>query len=886
MSKATIRIQTFDQGLKQEQDYWLSRMAESVSCNIRADYERPAAYAAHKGRLDLSLPEALSERMTKLASGSPFLVYTILMAVLKICLHRYTGNAVITVGSPARKKNGEPNPPSNALPIVDAVDGSTRFKEFLTQVRQTLAEAYKRQNYPFDHLIVNLGLDHIENRCALFDIALALENIHAPLPDAKNDMTLTFAISEGAISGRIEFNSSLFAAETIERFSNHLLTTLGSAIENIDSPIAELEMLTEQERHHLLTIWNQTASDFSSDKRIHDLFESQVMTRPEATALIFEGGSLTYRALNDFANRIAHCLRSLGVGPESMVGLCAERSPEAIAGLMAILKAGGVYLPIDPRYPRERVDFMLRDAGVSVLLTQQALLEQLLEYEGKIVCFDRDREMIASHSADNLDSLTTPDNAAYVIYTSGSTGQPKGVVIRHRGLCNLIESHIRDFDMRPESRVLQFASLSFDSSMPDIFGSLVSGAALWLSNPDALFSGKDFSRLLRYHAITIATMPPAVLAVVRDDDLPALQTVISAGEQCSANVLRRWSSKRRFFNAYGPTEATVCTILFKYDRVNREVVPIGRPIDNTQIYLLDSLFRPVPVGVAGELFIGGVALARCYLNRPDLTAEKFIPDPFSSEPGARLYTTGDLARYLPDGNVEFIGRSDSQVKIRGYRIETGEIEAALKQHPSVQENIVVVGEDAAGGKLLVAYAVARPGLPANPDELRDYLKRKLPEYMMPSVFVMLEAFPLTTHGKIDRRALPSPNRGRRAAFVPPGTPTEAKLAEIWSELLGIDEVDADKNLLVGINDSFFDLGGHSLLAVRMFARVREAFGVELPMNIIFTTAPTIAGLARAIEERLIEQADAGELASMLKDLDGLSDEEIQSLIESEIESQQ
>lgn len=535
-----------------------------------------------------------------------------------------------------------------------------------------------------------------------------------------------------------------------------------------------------------------------------------------------------------------------------------ERSLLTIVSILGILKAGGVYLPLDPKYPKERLAFTIEDARLSMLLTQQSLTIEA----GKsttVVFLDRESEIIAQHSSTNLNQVVTPDNLAYIIYTSGSTGKPKGVLLAHRGLCNLATAQIQAFDIRPDSRLLQFASLSFDASISEIFMALVAGATLCLATTEALLPGANLLRLLRDRAITTVTLPPSVLAVLPVEELPALQTIIVAGEACSADIVSRWGRDRRFFNAYGPTEGTVCaTIAECTDTQNQP--SIGRPIANTQVYILDRHLQPVPIGVLGELYIGGIGLAQAYLNRPDLTQEKFIPNPFinfklsiwdfelsnqdnnlrspktDNLKSNRLYQTGDLARYLPDGNIEFLGRIDHQVKIRGFRIELGEIETVLRQHPDVLTCVVVADKDRFD-KRLVAYIIPQNGITINQQQLKDYLKEHLPDYMLPAALTILNTLPLTSNGKVDRQALPAPDTDRSlklATFVMPRDSLELELVQIWEEVMNVRPI--------GVTDNFFDIGGHSLLAVRLMALIQQQFGRELPLSILFQSG-TIEHLA-------------------------------------------
>jgi len=510
-----------------------------------------------------------------------------------------------------------------------------------------------------------------------------------------------------------------------------------------------------------------------------------------------------------------------------------------VVGLLAILKAGGAYVPLDPAYPQERLAFILEDAQILVLITQKHLITSLPEHRAHLVCLDADWEAIAQESEKNPVSGVKPENLAYAIYTSGSTGKPKGVLVVHQGLCNLAAAQIRTFDVQPNSCVLQFASLSFDASISEIVMALCSGARLCLGIRESLLPGSALIQLLHQQSITHMTLPPSGLAALPIEQLPALRTLIVAGEACSANLVAQWSKRRRFFNAYGPTESTICATVAEYTDCS-EQISIGRPIANTQVYILDNHLHPVPIGVPGELHISSVGLARGYLNHPELTREKFIPNPFSDKPGVRLYKTGDLARYLPNGNIEFLGRLDHQIKLRGFRIELGEIEAVLSQHPAVFQAVVIVREDVPDQQRLVAYVVLHPAALTTSD-LRHWLKQRLPDYMLPSAFVVLEALPLTPNGKVNRRALPLPpvlSPEFAQAYVAPQTAVEEAMGEIWAEVLGLQQV--------GIHDNFFDLGGHSLLATQLIGRLRDKFQVNLPLRTLFE-APTVAAMAAYIE---------------------------------------
>jgi amino acid adenylation domain-containing protein/non-ribosomal peptide synthase protein (TIGR01720 family) len=615
---------------------------------------------------------------------------------------------------------------------------------------------------------------------------------------------------------------------------------------NSSQSINNSSALTAQEQHKLLIEWNNTKADYPKYLCIHQLFEKQVEKTPDNIALVFEGQKITYQQLNDQANKLAYYLQDLGIKPEVLVGICLERSLEMIVGILGILKAGGAYIPLDPTYPKERLSFMLSDSQVQVVLTQEKFVEELSKSQAKLVCLDRDSEAFHKENIENPSSGVIPQNLAYVIYTSGSTGTPKGVLIQHQGLCNLTQAFVKLFGIEQNSRILQFASFSFDASVAEIFIALSSGGSLYLATQDSLRPGADLIQLLQEKSITHALLVPTVLAALPIEDLPNLQTLIVGGEACNLKLVAEWSKGRRVFNAYGPTESTVCATVAEFTAGETQLT-IGRSIANTQIYILDNQQQPVPVGVAGELYIGGDGLARGYLNRPDLTQEKFIPHPFAETEGSRLYKTGDLARFLPDGRIEYLGRVDHQVKIRGFRIELGEIETLLNQHSDVQQAVVVTREDIPGDKRLVAYIVLKQKVAAIANTLKQFLQQKLPYYMVPAVFVILDSLPLTPNGKVDRQNLPACDRTRpdlEENFVAPRNPIEKKLTTIWTQLLGLEQI--------GVNDNFFHLGGHSLIAIQMLSRIREVFSIELSFQQVFTN-PTISSLAQLIAQTNKEQ---------------------------------
>ncbi|HYH79110.1 MAG TPA: amino acid adenylation domain-containing protein, partial [Longimicrobium sp.] len=613
----------------------------------------------------------------------------------------------------------------------------------------------------------------------------------------------------------------------LERLVEALELSPGRAIGSID-------VLPEAERRVVVEEWNRTDAEYPAGACIHELFEAQAARTPDAVAVRFEEESLTYAELDGRANRLANHLRRRGVGLETRVGICLERGMEMIVSVLAVLKAGGAYVPLDPAYPAERLAFMLSDSGAPLLLTRLPLPAGLPPHAAEVVCLDADRERIEAESVRAPAAGARPDQLAYVIYTSGSTGTPKGVMVPHRGVPNLAYAQARRFGIDGTSRVLQFASLSFDAAVAEVFDALLAGATLVMAPREELLPGVGLLETLRRGRVTVATLPPSVLAILPPDDLPELRTVVSAGEAVDAATVERWSAGRAFVNAYGPTETTVCASAARC-KADGRVPAIGRALENVRVYVLDAAGRPAPIGVPGELYVGGVGVARGYLGRPGLTAERFVPDPFGAAEG-RLYRTGDRVRWSAGGELEFLGRVDAQVKVRGFRIEPGEIEGALHRSEGVADCVVVAREDVPGEKRLVAYVVGDVEAGA----LREHLLRALPEYMVPSAFVFLETLPLTPNGKPDRKALPAPEYAADAdRYVAPRTPVEEVLAGIWAEVLRLERV--------GVEESFFELGGHSLLATRVVSRVRELFDVELPLRALFE-GPTVAELAVCVEE--------------------------------------
>ncbi|HEY0737636.1 MAG TPA: amino acid adenylation domain-containing protein, partial [Herpetosiphonaceae bacterium] len=880
---------------------WRQHLADLPALQLPTDHPRPAN-PTHQGAIhEFALPPALHARLAALSQQEGATLFMTLLTAFQMLLVRYCNQTDIVVGTAVANRTRAETEELigffvNQLVLRADLSGNPLFREALKRVREVCLSAYAHQDLPFEELVKALNPERRINQAPLFQVEIIYENTAMPtlalpglaaqslgdqLPMARFDLVLAFQEDAHRLSGTLVYSTELFEAATMTRLLGHYLTLLEGIADNPDRRLADLPLLTAAERRQLLVDWNATKTDLPPAQCAHQLFAAQALRTPDAIALVMDDHQVTYQTLDARANQLAHHLRSLGVGPEVRVGLCVERSLDLIVGLLGIMKAGGAYVPLDPAYPQERLAFMLADSQVPLVLTQEHLLAGLPASQARYVCFDQIEEQIAQEPATPPADMLYADNLAYVIYTSGSTGRPKGVLVTHRGLGNLVAAQVRAFDIRPDSRVLQFASISFDASVSEVLTALLTGATLVLATRDDLLPGTALLRLLREQAISVVTLPPSALAVLTDEAVPALRTLVVAGESCSPALAERWAAGRRFVNAYGPTEATVCaTVAEAY--TGGQHLTIGHPISNTQIYLLDQHLQPAPIGVPGEIYIAGVSLARGYLSRPDLTAERFIPSPFADMPGARLYRSGDWARYRADGNLEFLGRRDDQVKLRGFRIELGEVEAVLEQHAAVREAVVVVREDAPGDQRLVAYVVAENLEPRTQNlepntsqagslldskflvlssaELRQHLGSRLPSYMVPSTIVILEALPLTAHGKVDRRALPAPEITSAPAdtFVAPRTPVEELLAESWAGVLRLHRV--------GIHDNFFDMGGHSLLATQVISRVRDLFQVELTLR-SFLETPTIAKIAVTIENLILDE------------LESLPDEELDRLIQ-------
>ncbi len=789
-------------------EYWQKQLAGELSIlNLPTDKSRPPVQTYQGETHILKLDEQLIQKLRNLAIASGTSLYKITLAAFFVLLYRYSNQEDILVGSPMlgrldRKFKGVVGYFVNPVVLRTTVSGYLTFKDFLDQISGTVKEAQKYQDYPFPLLVDKLQPQRDPSRSPLFQVSFTeqkqrwgepLKNLSCcqdsglqmePYPlghqrGASFDLDVMIMEAGEVLQVGWQYNTDLFDLETIARMAEHFLTLLEAIATNPEQRISELPLLTQTERQQLLFEWNNTTTEYPHDKCIHQLFEEQVERSPDAVAVVFEEEQLTYRELNTRANQLAHYLRSLGVGTEVLVGICVERSIEMIVGLLGVLKAGGAYVPLDIKYPQERLAFMLSDAQVPVLLTHSRLLTQLTKHSAQVICLDTDWDAIGKQSSENLQTIVLPKYKAYVLYTSGSTGRPKAVIIEHRSTVAFLSWATKVFTAKDFAGVLAATSICFDLSVFELFAPLsCGGKVILVENALALPSFAATEQVT-----LVNTVPSAIAQLLRIDGIPAsVRTINLAGEPLAKKLVQQLyqnTNIQQVFNLYGPSEDTTYST-FSLIQPEDNIVSIGRPIANTQIYILDSHLKPLPIGIPGELYISGAGLARGYLNRPDLTDEKFISNPFSNESGSRLYKTGDLARYLPDGNIEYLGRIDNQVKIRGFRIELGEIEAALSQHPVVRETVVIARENSAGDKQLVAYLVPHQEPAPTNSDLRHFLKAQLPDYMMPSAFVVLEALPLTPNGKVDRRALPQPELRPELepTFVAPRTPIEEILVQL------------------------------------------------------------------------------------------------------------
>jgi amino acid adenylation domain-containing protein len=841
--------------------YWKQKLVGVPDLlSLPTDRPRPAVQSFRGADQAFELSTQVTQALKLLSSKENATLFMTVLTAFNILLYKYTGREDIVVGSPVANRDRQELEGLigffvNTVVFRTDVTDTLSFQQLLDRVREVALEAYTHQDLPFEMLVEALQPKRDLSYSPLFQVMLVLEEYVSSqtmhLPDlntspwvvennsAKFDLSLYLKVHSEKLELLWVYNTDLFDSSTINRMSGHFQTLLEGIVANPETPISKLSILTNNEQQQLLETWNHTQIDYPQNKCIHQLFEAQVALTPDAVAVVFEEQQITYHELNSRANQLANYLRKLAVKPDSLVGICLERSLEMIVGMLGILKAGGAYVPIDPAFPVERISFMLEDAQVSVLLTQQKLTQVLSEQVPKIVALDIDGAKIAQEKSENLENLAAPENLIYVIFTSGSTGRSKAVGIEHQQLFNYIAGIQERLFTGVTGNYALISTFAADLGNTVLFPSLCYGGCLHIISKERASDPNLFREYCRKNPIDCLKIVPSHLAALLSCSHPETilprQRLILGGEATSWDLIttiQKYAPNCQIFNHYGPTETTVGVLTYSVSsqpgEYHPQIVPLGRPLGNTEIYLLDRHQQPVPVGVPGEVHIGGAGVARGYLNRPDLTQEKFIPNSFRHEQNARLYKTGDLARYLPDGNIEYLGRIDNQVKIRGFRIELGEIEALLSQHPAVVQVVVIAQENAVGDKRLVAYIATVSEQSITINELRDFLAQNLPDYMIPGAFVMLETLPLTPNGKVDRKALPAPDDSRQDSeetFIAPRNQLELQLTQIWEKILGVQPI--------SVKDNFFVLGGHSLLAVRLFAEIEKTLGKNLPLATLF-----------------------------------------------------
>ncbi|MDH5548231.1 MAG: amino acid adenylation domain-containing protein, partial [Gammaproteobacteria bacterium] len=881
------------QDTAQAEAFWKETLRGFTAPTGLGIYKQAPVFTKHEsigtGILNTTLNIDSTNKLQQLAKSNKFTLNTVLQGLWALLLGRYNQTndvcfGVTVYGRPAELPQIESTVGLfiNTLPLRINIDNNRSLLPWLSELQAYNIELRKFDYVPLPQIQT---WSELPAGNALFQTLLVFENypqdttikkVNSGAKDGQTEQQLeidllhinrqtNLPLSLIAAPGeqlQLEFryDQKIFSAEIIERLANHFTQILEQAGNNPELSLGKFELLGKEEYQRLVVDWNKTATPLPNQLCAHQLFENQATQKPEAKAITFNNQSLSYSELNEKANRLAHYLRAQNAGPEIRIGLCVDRSLEMIVGILGILKAGCAYVPIDPSYPQELLNATLKDSKIKLLLTVSSVETVLPDLPTRVLnqlsytefSLDTKWDELNEYPTTNPRNQSLPNNLAYVIYTSGSTGRPKGVQLQHGGLSNLIHTQIKQFAITETTRTLQFASVSFDTSVWEIFGTLAAGGTLYIANQEQRHSIEKTLELIKEQRVNLATLPPSAMSLVdSSEELPELKTLIFAGEACPVSLVQKWAINRNFYNAYGPTENTVCISLAQCDE-NSGVPPIGRPIQNVTVYLLDSNLNPVPQGAIGELYVGGGSIARGYLNQPGLTADKFLPNPFSQTAGERMYKTGDLARFLPDGNLEYQGRIDHQVKLRGFRIELGEIEFALRKHPGIREAAVLLREDKPGEKKLAAYLVAQAEM-SLPDsqELRSFIKSRLPEYMVPASFINMETLPLTPNGKVDRRALPAPDQlDTGSNYIAPQTTTEKIVAQAWMNILKLERV--------GINDNFFELGGHSLIATQLVASISQSLGEPVPINLLFDF-PTVGTLAERIEAG--KQAGSTEIIS-------------------------
>ena len=879
-------------------DYWRTQLSAAPgTLELPWDRPRPPFKTSTGSVLPFKLPPALSAGLSDLSRREGATIFMTFLAALNVLLYRYSWQEDILVGSPIANRNRTEVESLlgffvNTLVIRTDLSGGPTFRELLGRVRNVALEAYAHQDLPFEKLVEELQPERSLSQTPLFQVLFHMQNALAEdlklarvrvtsfaIEDdtAKFDLSLTITEGESGPSGSFNYNADLFDRATIERMSGHLGMLIESILDDPDQKISRLSLLRESERDLVLRDWNATKADYPDEHSVAAIFEQQVHRRPDATAVVFDQQISSYGELNRRSNQLARCLRELGVGLDTVVGICLEREPEMIIAMLAALKAGGAYMPLDPEFPGHRLKTMIDTSEAGAIVTRASLLDRFPSGAALSVCLDEDSKRIASYSTDNLPKTCGAEGLVYVMYTSGSTGVPKGIGITHRGVIRLLFG-TNYAELGRNHVLLQLASPGFDASTFELWGALLHGGV------SVLMDGRtatvdEIQETIEKNRVDTAWLTSSLFNSVIDENPQALSPVkqlLIGGEALSTRHVieaQRLLPGTQIVNGYGPTEGTTFTCCHKLGHETADYfrgIPIGAPIANTRVYILDGEMNPAPIGVIGEIYVGGDGLARGYVGQPDLTAGAFLPGLGDQGPGERFYRTGDLGRHRTDGTIEFTGRIDHQIKLRGYRIEPQEIEAAMSSHPSVKQCVVDLRVHQSGAQELAAYVVPAVEADVSSSELRSYIEQRLPHYMIPSSFLFMEALPLTPNGKVDRKALPEPGRRRTAedrAFVPPGNPVEEVIAAMVAEVLSLDSV--------GVDDNFFELGGHSLTATLLVGRMRKAFLVDLPLKKFFE-GPTVAALSKIVLAERGKQAE--KIAALLKEIEGLPIDRVEELL--------
>ncbi|MEO8209649.1 MAG: amino acid adenylation domain-containing protein, partial [bacterium] len=872
-------------------NYWKNELKGDLpQLNLPIDKARPAIQTFQGGSVYFNLDKDLVEQLKKLSKNEGTTLFVTLLSAYQIFLHRYTSQDDIIAGSPTAGRNQTDFERVigyfiNPVAIRGDFSGNESFKIFLSQIKKKVLGAISNQDFPFALIVERLlqrrdparspvfqtffGLQKVQQNDEIQEMIvpgndnvrinwgkLILESFEITQQEGQFDLTVEFVEGKNLFSGYFKYNIDLFEEDSIIKMIEHFKNLLQDIVSNPEKKISELQMLSDAEKNIILNEWNNTDFVFDNFNCVHKLIEEQAFKTPGSVAVVFEDETISYYELNNRANQLANYLIRLGVNPETLVGICVERSIEMVIGILGILKAGGAYIPIDTSYPQSRIEFMISDSNAKVLITQKSIAETLPENISKIVFIDDDWKKISNESSDNFDSKVTLDNIAYVIYTSGSTGFPKGVMITHRSLSNHMLWMKDAFGFDSADSVLQKTPFSFDASVWEFYLPLILGGKLVMAIPEGHMDIAYLTETIQKNNISILQLVPTLLRMLLDENgienCKSLRTVFCGGEALTLDLKEKLFQKLNvnLYNLYGPTEATIDATYFKCEPSSEnKIIPIGKPIYNTQAYILDKFLNPLPAGVQGELMIGGVDVARGYLNNPGLTKEKFISDIFKKTIGAKLYRTGDLAKYFKNGNIEFIGRADHQIKLRGFRIELGEIESKLSQHKEIKDATVIVREDKPGNQRLTAYIVPKNSETVSINDIKVFLRNSLPEYMIPTAFISLEKMPLLPNGKIDRNSLPAPETSKSGeeTFVAPRIPAEEILAEIWKEILGFEKV--------GIHDNFFELGGDSIMSIQIISRANQS-GIKITPKQIFQFQ-TIAELSGVINYSAPEISEQG-----------------------------